>query len=93
MPYYLDMPTKNIPVPPGPVAPLNLRFLWYIAPPAVITVSYRLIPPRLRRWGAGSTSHIALRAIMAGGGWSAFLDYGVPRGSISSPSWFPEGGS
>lgn len=87
------MPTKNTPVPPGPVAPLDLRYFWYVAPPALITAAYRAIPPRVRgAWGHGSTSHTALRAILAGGGWAAFAFYSRPRGSIANPSWFPEGG-
>jgi len=86
------MQLKNTPVPPGPVAPLDFRYFWYVAPPAFLTLAYRAIPPSTRgRWGTGSTSHIALRAILAGGGWAAFLFYGLPRGSIATPSWFPEG--
>lgn len=88
------MPTKNTPVPPGPVAPLNLRYFWYVAPPAFITLAYRAIPPRVRgKWGRTSTSHIALRTILAGGGWSAFLIFSRPRGSLAMPSWFPESSS
>lgn len=89
------MPSKNLPVPPGPVAPLNLRFAWYIAPPALITAAYRLIPPRVRgRWvrPGGSTSHIAMRLILAGGGWAAFRLCAQPRPGVGGklPDWFPE---
>lgn len=71
---------RNLPVPAGPAAPRNWRWLWYIAPPAAATRTYRAIPPRVRsRWALGtSTSHLALRAILAGGGWRAFVFYALP---------------
>jgi hypothetical protein len=79
------MKDKNLPVPDGPVAPLNWRYFWYVAPPAALTVAYRAIPPRIRRrWslGGASTSHLAVRSIMAGGGWAAFAAMAVPYVSV-----------
>lgn len=82
---------KNLPVPEGPVAPLNARYFWYIAPPAMLTLAYRAIPPGVRRslWNrhGGATSHTAVRAIMAGGGWAAFFQYAV-LGLMTDPNGF-----
>lgn len=47
--------------------------------PLLIVRAYRLIPPRARRVPGvrGSTSHLALAAILAGGnGWAALRRYG-----------------
>jgi hypothetical protein len=90
------MRTKNLPVPEGPVAPLNARYFWYIAPPAMLTLAYRAIPPDVRRrlWNrhGGATSHLAVRAIMAGGGWAAFLTHALPVQFLgiegAGPNWW-----
>jgi hypothetical protein len=79
---------RNIPVPAGPRAAASHRWLWWIGPPALITLAYRLIPPSLRRlWNprGGATSHLALAAILAGGGWSAFWLLGRPFSMVSQP--------
>lgn len=79
----------NIPVPPHERAPAGHRWLWYIGPPAMITMAWRLIPARLRSTGRGSNSHAALAAILAGGGWAAFFRYAIPRITLSDgiPWW------
>lgn len=83
---------KNLPVPAGLSAPVNARWLWWIGPPAAITAAYRLIPPRIRgRWALGaSTSHLAMRQILSGGGWAAFVFCAFPRrradGSLMHPN-------
>ena len=66
---------KNLPVPTFEPAPINLRWVWNIAPPAFITWLYRRIPAPIRaHWNPAYTpnSHLALAAILAGGGWTAF---------------------
>lgn len=94
---------KNLPVPPAPRAPVNVRWLWWIGPPALITVLYRCIPPSVRRiWAkpTNSTSHYALAQILAGGGWRVFILSALPLGRMmpgghpSFPgSWLPFGNS
>jgi hypothetical protein len=80
--------TANIPVPSGPRAPINLRWLWWVGPPALITFLYRtLLPPKLRRlWcpPGNSTSHEALANILAGHGWFAFFLFALPRKSTGA---------
>lgn len=74
--------SKNLPVPEHKRAPVNARWFWYIAPPAALTLLYRTIPPHVRRkWNprGRSTSHTGLAAILAGGGWMAFLLFALPR--------------
>lgn len=85
------MRVKNLPVPAGPSAPVNARWLWWIGPPAVITAAYRIIPPRLRsRWNLGvSTSHLAMRQILSGGGWAAFMFSAFPRRSADGALMHP----
>lgn len=81
---------RNLPVPAGPVAPLSHRWLWYIGPPAVITLLYRLIPARIRGWwnpAGTANSHLALAAIMSGGGWAAFERFAFPRMKDGIPFW------
>lgn len=71
----------NIPVPDGPVAPRNVRWAWWIAPPAAITLAYRAIPARGRGlWNPHNvaTSHLALASIRAGGGWASFFKFARP---------------
>jgi len=90
--------TRNLPVPDGPRAPLSLRWLWWVGPPALITWLYRtLLPPRLRRlWGMKShhsTSHLALGLILAGFGWRAFWRFAVPGTAKDWVPWGPEGDS
>jgi hypothetical protein len=75
------MHDKNLPVPAHTRAPAGHRWLWWIGPPAVITAAYRLIPARTRRrWNpaGNATSHTALAAILAGGGWRAFWTHALP---------------
>jgi hypothetical protein len=54
------------------------------AAPAAVIRLYQLIPPKRRAgWnkhnGYASTSHLALAAVLAGGGWKAFRHYATPR--------------
>lgn len=68
--------SKNLPVPDGPRAPMNMKWLWWIGPPAAIVRAYRLIPTRIRAgWNPRSTSHLAMAEILNGGGWTAFKFY------------------
>lgn len=80
---------RNLPVPPFVRAPLNLRWWWYIGPPAAITLAYRRIPAGLRWRGRGSNSHLALAAILAGGGWAAFERHAFPHVTMKDgiPWW------
>lgn len=74
--------TKNLPVPEGEHAPKNFKWLWWVAPPAAITMAYRAIPPDVRsKWNrkGRSTSHTGMAAILAGGGWMAFMLFALPR--------------
>jgi hypothetical protein len=81
---------SNIPVPSGPRAPIGHRWVWWIGPPAAITIAYRLLPATIRRiWSRGqSTSHEALSEILSGHGWSAFIRYVVPI-SLREPWYEP----
>ena len=85
--------TKNLPVPVTDVAPITSRWLFSTAPPLVLTGTYRLIPPQVRVWsrGRGSTSHLAMSAILAGGGWRAMAHYAMPtlRNGLGGPFWDP----
>jgi len=78
----------NLPVPAGPRAPISHKWVWWIGPPLLLTLLYRQIPPRIRRlWSGGSSSsHFALAAILAGGGWAALVKYAIPYGSIVHPA-------
>ena|SRR5690348_16220522 len=72
----------NIPVPNGPRAPKNARWFWWIGPAALIVMLYRCIPTSIRsKWcrPGNANSHLALAAILAGGGWSALIRFGIPR--------------
>lgn len=85
--------TKNLPVPPGSRAPLGHRWLWSIGPAAVLTLLYRAVPPRIRsRWNPARTpnSHIAMRAIVAGGGWRSFFRFAVPQLKEGIPWWLDD---
>jgi hypothetical protein len=91
--------TRNIPVPAYVKAPASHRWLWQLGPPALITAAYRLVPPRVRRrlWNpsGGATSHTAMAAILAGGGWKAFMFYALPfHGRVDGPNmwWLPQPG-
>lgn len=78
---------SNLPVPSGPRAPKNFRWLWWVAPPAAITIAYRTIPPRVRGlWNPdkSASSHTGLANILAGGGWSAFISAAIPWGMLTS---------
>lgn len=82
--------TKNLPVPPGPRAPFSLRWLWWIGPPAGITWLYRAIAPSIRSWwnpARTPNSHLAMAAIVSGGGWAAFERYAFPRMKDGIPFW------
>lgn len=80
----------NIPVPSGPRAPKTASWFWWIGPAALIVVLYRRIPPRIRsKWcrTGNASSHLALAAILAGGGWSALIRFGTPhwRSGVDDP--------
>lgn len=82
--------TGNIPVPAGPVAPFTAWWMWWIAPPALLTWMYRLVPARVRGWwnpAGTSNSHLAMAAIVAGGGWAAFWRFAVPQVKDGIPFW------
>src|SRR5262245_14497412 len=81
-------PGRNLPVPAAPRAPLSFTWLWWIGPPAVITLAYRTIARRLWNRSGGSTSHVGLAAILAGGGWRAFAWYAMPRHGTET-NWVP----
>jgi hypothetical protein len=81
---------KNLPVPPGPVVPLNRRWLWWTGPPLLLALAYRLIPARARgSWNPARTpnSHRAVAAIRAGGGWRSFFHFAVPAVKDGIPFW------
>lgn len=65
--------------------------------PLLIVRAYRLIPARIRRlWSFGSsTSHLALAALLAGGGWAVLLSYcrlsWNPGPFMPFPSWTDPG--
>ena len=73
---------RNLPVPDGPRAPVNARWLVKHGPYAAVIAVYRLIPPQWRKgWNAGvSTSHDAMAAVLApDGGRKAFGHYTRPQ--------------
>jgi formylglycine-generating enzyme required for sulfatase activity len=72
---------RNTPVPPGPRAPVNAKWLLAVAPPAAVIAAYRMIPAKRRaHWNNGvSTSHDAMAAVLAGGGWKALARYATPQ--------------
>lgn len=54
---------------------------WSKTLPLAITLAWRLIPERVRcviNPRPDGTSHLALEAIRAGGGWAAFWHYALP---------------
>jgi hypothetical protein len=84
------MTQENIPVPSGPRAKRNLRWVWWIAVPAAITIVYRKVPPETRsKWNPRRTanSHLALAAILAGGGWRAFFHFAHFSVKDGIPFW------
>lgn len=81
---------KNLPVPAVALAPLSHRWLWWIGPPMLVTWLYRLIPARIRSlWNPAGTpnSHLALAAIMSGGGWASFERFAFPSVKDGIPFW------
>ncbi len=81
---------KNLPVLPGPVVPPGHRWLWQLGPPLLLTLAYRLIPARARSlWNPAGTasSHLAVAAIRAGGGWRSFLYFGERHMTDGIPFW------
>jgi hypothetical protein len=80
----------NLPVPAFEPAPLNIRWMWYIGPPALLTWTYRRISPRARGWwnpAKTPNSHKALAAILSGGGWAAFERFAFPQMKDGIPWW------
>lgn len=81
---------RNLPVPAGPRAPLSFRWVWWIGLPALLTWLYRCIPAGIRSWWnpkRTANSHLALAAILAGGGWAAFERFAVPQVKDGIPFW------
>lgn len=79
---------KNIPVPPYTAAPPSHRWLWSIGPAALLTFLYRLLPARWL-WNPRRTasSHLAMAAILSGGGWSSFAYFARPHLKDGIPFW------
>lgn len=69
-----------------------MELLSKTLPLLVIRVYWLLAPMWLRRLlgDAPGTSAPAYAAVMAGGGWTAFWHYALPRPSLHGGFWDPE---
>ena len=64
--------------------------MWWIGPPVALALAYRLISPRIRsKWNPADTSnsHLAMSAMLAGGGWRSFFHFAVPSVKDGIPFW------
>lgn len=55
---------------------------WSRTVPLAVIACYRLVPERARclvNAGSHGSSHLALAAVQAGGGWRALWHYALPR--------------